>query len=168
MADPVLAADPTTSVVATVVVDVPIEHAFRVFTEDMTAWWPRDHHIGAVAMAAAVLEPRIGGRWYEVGDDGSDCQWGIVLAWDPPRHVALSWHLDGDFRYDPDARASSRVDVRFRPEGEASTRVELTHSELDRHGPSWQRLRGSVSGPGGWPAILARYGGSVEDRQSDS
>jgi uncharacterized protein YndB with AHSA1/START domain len=155
MADPVLAADPTTTVVASIVVDVPIDHAFRVFTADMTAWWPRDHHIGAVPMAAAVLEPRTGGRWYELGEDGSDCQWGLVLAWDPPHHVGLSWHLDGDFRYDPDARRSSRVDVRFRSQADGSTLVELTHSDLDRHGPSWQRLRGSVSG--GWQTILGRY-----------
>jgi uncharacterized protein YndB with AHSA1/START domain len=155
MTQSVPVSEEATTVRASIVVDAPIERVFRVFTEDMTAWWPRDHHIGAVPMAAAVLEPRIGGRWYELGDDGTDCQWGIVLAWDPPRHVALSWHLDGDFRYDPDASRSSRVDVTFTSHGPASTLVELVHSGLDHHGPTWQRLRAGVSR--GWPFILGRF-----------
>jgi uncharacterized protein YndB with AHSA1/START domain len=155
-----VAADPETSVTASVVVRAPIEHVFRVFTADMTAWWPASHHIGAAPMIATVVEPRIGGRWYELGDDGSDCQWGVVLAWDPPHHVALSWHLDGDFRYDADAQRSSRVDVRFRPLADGSTEVELEHTGLDRHGPTWQRLRAQV--PEGWAFIIGRFAARAE------
>jgi len=29
------------------------------------------------------------------------------------------------------------------------------HSQLDRHGPDWKKLRDSVSSSGGWPGILA-------------
>ena len=28
-------------------VQAPIEKAFRVFTANMTSWWPKMHHIGA-------------------------------------------------------------------------------------------------------------------------
>lgn len=140
---------------ASIVVGVPIDHAFRVFTAEMTSWWPADHHIAQVPLAAAILEPRVGGRWYELGIDGSECEWGMVLAWDPPRHMAVSWHLDGDFRYDPDATRSSRIDVRFRTQPDGSTLVELEHSGLDRHGPTWRRLRDSVSG--GWIGLLRQF-----------
>jgi uncharacterized protein YndB with AHSA1/START domain len=149
------ASDPETTVRTSVVVAVTVEHAYRAFTEEMSAWWPSDHHIGRTNMVAIVLVPRIGGRWYELGDDGSDCDWGIVLGWDPPRHVALSWHLDGDFRFDPSAQRSSRVDVWFRAQPDGGTLVELEHSGLDRHGPTWRRLRDSISG--GWPRVLRPY-----------
>lgn len=145
-----------------VVVDVPIEHAFRVFTQDMTSWWPPTHHIGDAPMIAAVIEPRVGGRWYEVGNDGTDCQWGLVLAWDPPRHLALTWHLDGDFRYDPDTLRASRVDVRFSATSSGGTLVELEHSGLERHGPTWRRLQERASG--GWAFILGRYLDRVQGR----
>src|SRR5690349_19494754 len=91
------------------------------------SWWPRDHRVGPVEMASAVLEPRAGGRWYEVGVDGTTIDWGLVLAWDPPRHVAMSWHLDGDFRHDADRNAASRVDVFFEAVDPTSTTVTLVH-----------------------------------------
>lgn len=153
--------DPTI-VRTSIVVNAPIEHTFAVFTERMRDWWPRQHHIGAAPLAAVVVEPRVGGRWYEIGTDGSDCQWGLVLAWDPPLHVAFSWHLDGDFRYEPDARRSSRVDVRFQRQGERATLVVLEHSGLDAHGPTWRRLRDNVSSSGGWPLIIARFRDDAE------
>ena len=143
-------------------VGVGIERAFTVFTEQMTAWWPPEHHINAAPMVAAILEPRVGGRWYELGTDGSECEWGVVLAWDPPNHVAVSWHLDGEFRqFDPDMSHSSRVDVRFQAQDDGTTRVELEHSGLDHHGPSWRRLRDAVSSPDGWRETLRRFAAAV-------
>ncbi len=136
---------------------VPVERAFAVFTEGFDSWWPREHHIGASEMAEAVLEPRLDGRWFERGIDGSECDWGRVLAWEPPNHVAMSWHLDGAFTYDPDPAAASRVDVRFVAENEHVTRVELQHSGLDRHGSTWLDLRTGISGPQGWSGLLERF-----------
>jgi uncharacterized protein YndB with AHSA1/START domain len=147
-----------TSVRLSVRVDTDIDRAFRVFTEQMSTWWPPEHHINAAPMAAALLEPRVGGRWYELGTDGSECEWGVVLAWEPPRHVAVSWHLDGDFRrWEPDMARTSRVDVRFRSIEDGSTIVELEHSGLDHHGPSWRRLRDAISSPDGWRETLRRF-----------
>jgi uncharacterized protein YndB with AHSA1/START domain len=147
-----------TTVRSSAVVNVDVETAFRVFTEGMTSWWPPEHHIGEAPMLAAILEPRVGGRWYEFGTDGSECEWGVVLAFDPPNHVAVSWHLDGDFhRFDPDMQRASRVDVRFRAQDDGTTLVELEHSGLDHHGPSWRRLRDRISSPGGWSETLRRF-----------
>lgn len=148
-----------TTVRASIAVRAPIEHAFDVFTAGMSSWWPRSHHIGTTAMVATIVEPRVGGRWYELGDDGSECDWGMVLAWGPPHHLALSWHLDGDYRYDPDARRSSRVDIRFRAQADGTTLVEVEHSGLDRHGPTWRRLRDDIASTGGWPGMLRLFAG---------
>jgi uncharacterized protein YndB with AHSA1/START domain len=152
-----IATTPRSDVVrSTVDVEAPIEHAWHVFTADMTSWWPSTHHIGDAPMVAAIVEPRTGGRWYELGDDGSTCDWGLVLEWDPPRHLVLSWHLDGDYHYHPGLDTASRVDVRFEPIGDRATRVTLEHSGFERHGPTWRKLRDGVSG--GWQRILERFG----------
>jgi uncharacterized protein YndB with AHSA1/START domain len=149
--------DPATSVRAIVRVEVSIEHAFRVFTADFGRWWPATHHLGASPLVTAVIEPRVGGRWYELDVDGSTCDWGIVLVWDPPRHVAVSWNIDGDFRLEQPGQRSSRIDVRFAADPDGSTQVELLHSGLDVHGDGWRRLRERVGAGDGWSGILCRY-----------
>jgi uncharacterized protein YndB with AHSA1/START domain len=135
----------------------PIDRAFTVFTEGFDSWWPRSHHIGASDMAEGVLEAHLDGRWFERGVDGTECEWGRVLAWDPPNHVAMSWHLDGSWSYDPDPAKASRVDVRFVAENERVTRVELAHSGLDKHGAGWEQLHAGISGPGGWVDLLRSF-----------
>ncbi|HXX48959.1 MAG TPA: SRPBCC family protein [Myxococcota bacterium] len=149
-----------TEVRKSIVVDLPVGRAFELFTARFDLWWPRSHHIGKVEPFTAILEPREGGRWYERGADGSECDWGRVLAYSPPKHVAMSWHLNPGFGYDPDPARASRVDVSFYDEGRR-TRVELVHSQLDRHGPDWKKLRDSVGSQGGWPGILAEFAASA-------
>src|ERR1700757_4737 len=65
----------------TLSVDVSVERAFAVFTENMEAWWPATHHVAKQPFAAIVVEPRTGGRWFEIAADGTECDWGRVLAW---------------------------------------------------------------------------------------
>ena len=149
--------DTGTSVRKTVTVNAPIERAFDVFTNGFGTWWPPTHHIAEVDMADAILEPRVGGRWYERGIDGSECDWGSVLDYDRPNHVAVSWRLNGEFQYDPDPAHQSRVDVWFTSEGEGVTRVQLVHSQLDRHGETWKALRDGVSSDGGWGSLLGMF-----------
>ena len=151
-----------TSVTKSVVVNCPIAHAFEVFTKRFDIWWPRSHHIGKADMEEAVIEPREGGRWYEKGVDGSECEWGKVLAWAPPTHVGLSWHLDGTWSYNADPSRASRVDVRFTDEGAGKTRVELVHSNLDRHGGEWQKARDGVASDGGWMGLLETFKKAAE------
>ena len=151
-----------TSVRKSIVVNAPIARAFEVFTTRFDTWWPRSHHIAAVDMAEAFLEQRTGGRWYERGIDGSECEWGEVLEFDPPMHVALSWRINGTFMYDPDPTHVSRIDVWFTEESAAITRVELTHSQLDRHGEQWRQLRDGVDSDGGWQALLGVFAEVVE------
>jgi uncharacterized protein YndB with AHSA1/START domain len=146
-----------TSVRKSVVVRAPIAHAFKVFTEKFDTWWPRTHHIGKVEPYTAILEPRTGGRWYERGADGTECDWGSVLEYSPPRRVTVSWHLGTDYTYDPDPARASRIEVTFHDEGDGRTRVELVHSQLDRHGAGWEKIRDSVGSPGGWSGIMETF-----------
>lgn len=139
-----------------VTVNVSAERAFTVFTEKFFTWWPKSHHIGTADLADAVVEPKVGGRWYERGVDGTECDWGSVLAYDPPTRVVLSWHLQGDFRYDPDPAKASEVEVLFVAETDSRTRVELVHRYLERHDMAEQAATG-VDEDGGWGGILAEY-----------
>jgi uncharacterized protein YndB with AHSA1/START domain len=142
----------------TLSVNVPIERAFAVFTGRMGAWWPATHHIGKQAFAEIVVEPHAGGRWYERAPDGVECEWGKVLAWEPPNRVAFSWHLQSDWSFDANPEKASEVEIRFFATGEGKTRVELEHRNLERHGAGWEQIRTNVDSPGGWSAILQEFG----------
>jgi uncharacterized protein YndB with AHSA1/START domain len=146
-----------------VTVKAPIERAFEAFTTSFDKWWPRGHHIGTADMAEAVLEPRADGRWYEKGVDGSECEWGRVLAWEPPHRLVLSWHIGGDWQYHPDPAQASEVEVRFTAEGPDATRVEIEHRLLERHGESGRSLHDSVgTDEGGWGGLLQLFRGVAE------
>jgi len=80
----------------------------------------------------AVIEPFVGGRWYERGEDGSTCDWGQVLSWEPPSRLVLSWDISADWK--PDANLKTEIELRFIAEGKDATRVELEHRHLDRYG----------------------------------
>jgi uncharacterized protein YndB with AHSA1/START domain len=148
-------------------VKAPIERAFSVFVEQMETWWPATHHIGKTPFEAIFVEPRIGGRWYERNVEGKQCDWGTVLAWDPPHRVCFSWHVgpghdSPDWVFDPDLTRASEVEIRFTAEGSESTLVELTHSKLERHGGDTVGLRNMFDGPGAWVAILEKFAQKVE------
>ncbi len=82
-----------TSVLTEIIVDAPIERAFRVFTERFDHIKPREHNMLAVSIAQSVFEPKVGGRIYDRGIDGSECQWGRVLAYEPPTRLVFSWDI---------------------------------------------------------------------------
>src|SRR4051794_41843604 len=78
---------------ASVMVDAPQERAFRVFTDGIDSWWPREHTIGEAPLKEMVLEPRVGGRAYGIGVGGSESDWGRLLVFEPPRRVGGSWGI---------------------------------------------------------------------------
>ena len=137
------------------------ERAFEVFTSDMGSWWPRDHHIGKSPMKDIVFEEREGGRIYTQQMDGTDCDWGSVLAWDPPRRVLFAWRITNSWTYEPDLWKSSEVEVRFTPLGDDSTRVDLEHRHLERHGPGFEAMHKGVDSPNGWTIVLDLYAASL-------
>jgi uncharacterized protein YndB with AHSA1/START domain len=149
--------DPTTvePLHGTATVAVPIERAFEVFTASMHTWWPSIYHIGQADMAAAVLEPHEGGRWYERGVDGTECEWGRVLVWEPPLRLVVTWQINGYWSYDPDPDHASEIEIRFTADG-TDTIVELEHRHLDRL-VAGQGIHDGITGGGGWSTILALF-----------
>jgi len=141
------------SVRKTVTVQAPLALAWKVFTEKMGTWWPLAAY--KIGKANAVIEPHVGGRWYERGDDGSTCQWGSVLSWEPPSRLVLSWDIDANWQYDPDL--GTEIEVRFIAQGSASTRVELEHRKLDRFGARRDEMRRIFETEGDWGRLLTAF-----------
>ena len=136
------------------------EKAFRIFTDGFDRWWPRGHHIGKAEMARAVIEPRAGGRWFEVGVDGSECDWGRVLAWEPPGRLVLKWQLNPQWAYDPDLH--TEVELVFTDLGGGETRVDFEHRLFENMGEGGEAARAGVDGPEGWAALLAAFKAEAE------
>jgi uncharacterized protein YndB with AHSA1/START domain len=150
-----------TAIRAEVVVEAPVERAFRVFTEDFDRIKPREHNMLQGEIAESVFEPRAGGRVYDRGVDGSECQWARVLAYEPPDRLVFSWDISPQWQIESDLERASEVEVRFVAETPERTRVVLEHRNLDRHGEGWEGLREGVGGEGGWPLYLERFAGLV-------
>src|SRR6185437_8506984 len=99
-----------------VVVEAPIEKAFKVFTEDFGRFKPPEHNLLAVEIAETVFEPRVGGFLYDRGVDGSECRWARVLAYEPPHRVVISWDISPYWQIETDPARTSEVEVRFASE----------------------------------------------------
>jgi uncharacterized protein YndB with AHSA1/START domain len=141
-----------------IVVNTGIERAFALFVDQFDAIKPREHNLLPVPIAETVFEPRVGGHVYDVGVDGSRCEWSRVLAYEPPSRLVISWDIGPTWQLEPDPAKASEVEVRFIAESDDRTRVELEHRHLDRHGEGWQAVADGVDGDAGWPLYLSRYG----------
>src|SRR6185437_5234263 len=141
-------------------VKVPPARAFAIFTAEASRWWLKSHSISATKspIKDVVIEPRVGGRWFERGEDGSECQWGQVLAWEPPPteksqgRLLLGWQINADFKYDPSLL--TEVELRFTPAG-SGTLVELEHRLIERMGERGVGMRDAFTR--GWGLLLESF-----------
>ena len=137
------------------------ERAFHVFTAEFDSWWPRTHHIGKSPMTRGIIEARAGGRCYSEQQDGTECDWGTVVSWDPPRSFRFAWQINADWTYQPDLSKSSEVEVTFSPLPDGYIDVAVEHRYFERHGAGGPPMRATVSAEGGWGTLLQMYAGVV-------
>jgi DNA-binding transcriptional ArsR family regulator/uncharacterized protein YndB with AHSA1/START domain len=149
--------EPEIVVAKTVLVNAPLAVAFDVFVGQR--WWPvQTHHLAEPHGTEVVLEPFSGGRWYERAADGTETDWGTVLAWQPPHRLLLTWQVSSRWTFEEDPARGSQIEVTFTPEGPDGTRVDLTHRHLERYGTAAERMRQILDGKGGEPlAAFARH-----------
>ena len=130
------------------------DHAFDVFTSGLGRWWPLDHGIGKTPRKAVAMETRLGGRWYEQAEDGTQTNVGRIIVWEPPHRFVMLWQINAQWQ--PDQSMKSEVDVRFVAEGPEATRVELLHHKFETMGAeAGASMRRDVDG--GWPGLLQRF-----------
>ena len=149
-------------VLKSVTVRTGADHAFKVFTEGFDTWWPRSHHIGSSPMKRAVIEGFVGGRCYSEQVDGTDCPWGEVTIWEPPRRFVFAWLITPEWKYQPDRAKASEVEVRFTPLGDGTTRVDLEHRHFERYGEGGEKMRDGVGSDGGWGGLLQIFKTTAE------
>ncbi|HKO22267.1 MAG TPA: SRPBCC family protein [Candidatus Eisenbacteria bacterium] len=122
--------------------------AFSIFTERITSWWPHKTHSLSKGEAASVhMEPKAGGKVYELSTDGERKEWGTLVSWDPPRGFVTTWHPGMDPAH------PSEVEIRFTavPEG---TRVDLEHRNWEKVGAKAAEYRDGYDK--GWVEVFER------------
>lgn len=136
-------------VTKSVTVALSLEDAFKLFTADISTWWPLPRHSVFDADAASChLEGKVGGRLYEVHKDHRQADWGKVLVWEPPHRLSFIWHPG----YEP--QLATEVEVMFQTEANG-TRVTLVHRNWERLGERASKTRESYNT--GWEYVLAQY-----------
>lgn len=131
-----------------VTVDAPVEHAFHVFTERLSDWWPvKTHSVHEKLADEAGLEPRLGGALFELWRDGRE-EWGEVTVWEPPDRLVFTWHPGHA------SEEATEVEVRFTAQGGA-TLVELEHRGWEARGERAATMRAAYDK--GWEPVLARF-----------
>ncbi|MEO7965174.1 MAG: SRPBCC family protein [Gemmatimonadaceae bacterium] len=139
-------------------------HAFKVFTDDINRWWPREHHIGKSPLKRAVIEPQVSGRWYSICEDDSEIDVGRVQTWDPPNRVVMTWQINGSWQYDPNF--VTIIDVAFEDVTPTQCRVLFEHRGLDAYGPASDAVRMMFEAPNGWGETLSHFQRLAEESAS--
>jgi uncharacterized protein YndB with AHSA1/START domain len=138
------------------------ERAYEVFTKKIDRWWPRTHHIGKTPVKEFILEPRLNGRWYSTHEDGSECEIGKVLVWEPPKRLVLAWQVNGQFQYV--SSLITEIEIKFTPDGPNKTIVEFEHRDLERLGGGGKTPE---SMDAGWAMILELYAKEAAQQEKD-
>src|ERR1035437_6864143 len=69
-----------------------VRHTFDTFVRTIGTWWPVDpFSAGEDRVRDIIIEQRAGGRVYETWSDGTEVDWGGLLAWAPPDRVVMTW-----------------------------------------------------------------------------
>jgi uncharacterized protein YndB with AHSA1/START domain len=143
----------------TIRVKAPIARAFDVFTAGLTRWWPATHGVGKKPIDKVLMEPRLGGRWLEFAEDGTQTVVATIIHWEPPQRLVMLWQVNAQWQPDPSMR--SEVDVRFTQDGADATQVVVLHHKFETMGAeAGASMRNDVDG--GWPGLLERFAAEAE------
>ena len=134
-----------------IVVPTDPDHAFRLWTDELSLWWPFDGHsvFGSDATVGFV-----DGRLVERSDGGATSVWGTVLEWEPGRLLRLTWHPGTE------PALATEVSVRFEPVEVADAAGPHTLVSLEHRG--WERRPDAAAARAdydhGWPTVLSCFG----------
>jgi hypothetical protein len=133
-----------------IIVSRDVVGAFRVWTEQITTWWPADHSLSGDPTTQVFIESKVGGRFFERTSAGVEYEWGRVVVWEPPLHLAYTWYLGSS------PELPTRVDVRFVALDKNRTQVKIEHRGPELIGDVWwaNQVRYLMA----WDKVLPHYG----------
>jgi hypothetical protein len=71
----------TSAIKKSIVVECDVDHAFDIYANRMTEWWPlRTHSIHEGSAERVVMEGREGDEHYELSATGEKAHWARVTA----------------------------------------------------------------------------------------
>jgi len=136
-------------------------HTFETFVGELGTWWPvNPFSAGKDRVRDVTVERRVGGRVYETWADGTQVDWGELLAWEPPERFAMTWTI---------VSVLTQVELTFAELGPALTKVSVVHSGWEKL--SDEQLAQDCALPGGylggsfdkgWALILERLAAAAE------
>jgi len=133
-------------VVVNVIVELPVNEAFELFTRGISRWWPlATHSVGEDKARSVHFETREGGRIYEVDEDGTEHDWGEVLECKPPTRLAFTW------RPGRPETMKQNIEVMFAADGDV-THVELVHRDWEVFDNRAEEMRENYTA--GWAHVL--------------
>lgn len=128
----------------------PAAHAFTVWTERISTWWPKGHSASGRPDAVMALEPRLGGRILERTPDGTEFEWGEITEWTPPERLAYRWYIGRT------PAEATDVELTFVALGPDRSRLDIVQRGWERLGADAQSWRDANAG--GWGALLPSFG----------
>jgi uncharacterized protein YndB with AHSA1/START domain len=143
----------------TLTVPVAPREAFEAFTERFATWYPPEYTWSGEVLETIGIEPGEDGLCFERGPGGFRCDWGRVLAWEPPGRLVLAWQVSPRREPQPNPDHASEIEIRFESadQNPSATRVEFEHRHFDRHGPGADDYRDAMNSEPGWDYILGRF-----------
>lgn len=135
--------------------EVPLTpaEAFALFTDNLDIWWPKGTHSVTGAKAKLTFPTHKDGEIIEESEDGEVAVWGKLIAYDPGKYLAFSWHPGRT------AKEATIVIVTFTQTTEG-TRCDLTHGGFDILGDTADAV--STSYLHGWDMVLGCYASAAK------
>lgn len=127
--------------------------AFRLFTDEVSRWWPATHRLSKASDGEVFL--LASGRFFERTRDGREFEMGRVLEWPAVERIVLDFYLGTG----PDHPTS--VTITFTPES-GGTRIDVRHTGTGASAALWN-LRAPVFN-GSWDSVLANFEKSFDRR----
>ena len=155
-----------TTIFSEIVTTAPIEDSFSIFVDRLQDWWPHEYTWSQQSLKKITIAPYVNGHCFETGPFDFRCDWGRVLEFERPFHIAFSWQINPARVPEPDPDKASKVTVTFKTLEDKTVRVRLIHSGFDKHGPDWEEYARAMNSEKGWAYILEKYRLCLESYRS--
>ena len=142
--------DITAAVRRTVLVNEPIDLAFKAWIGTINSWWPKkEESLSGAEDTEVFLEGKASGRIYERTKDGAELEWGRVLAVERPHRITYLWYLGSD------EENPTEVTVSFTEQAPRTTKVSAVHRGPELLGAVWKERQGAFASS--WDTVLAAF-----------